>query len=448
MKYIVIFIMLFAAWNLMADVPEYYPLTTIAEDFGANWCTGCQQVFLGLDAAHAQTHFGEFISARLYTESGMLTNQDVLDRFDHYQVFGIPTVIFNGKTYLEGNIDDVASGAPIMEALAPYRFAASPLKMKVTSFNANSGLMHGTAQIVTPGFVLNDAQLFVYLVEDDVTDQDTHVTRQIFSETISLDAGELNFTAQFEIRDYFDNDKLWAAAFIQTENNTILQTAHSLPLPETHIRAAMDWSTEIVEDPAVSNYLSQPFWIFNLGMGSEFNTRIEVDDAPDDWYFNYCDEEGNCFPGGFAMPHVIPPNTAKAFHLNLMVYSSGIGKFRYVINSPALGDYSIPFEYRTSDMVSADDALAPQVSLSLHPNHPNPFKHSTTLRLSSDKPLTNAIIDIYNLKGQKVDSITLDNVKSGNNDLVWNADSSLPSGVYLQKLRGSDVPPQRMLLLK
>ena len=64
----------------------------------------------------------------------------------------------------------------------------------------------------------------------------------------------------------------------------------------------MDWSTEIVEDPAVSNYLSQPFWIFNLGMGSDFNTRIEVDDAPDDWYFNYCDEEGNCFPAALPCP--------------------------------------------------------------------------------------------------------------------------------------------------
>ncbi|MGI6198469.1 MAG: hypothetical protein ACOYIS_05040, partial [Candidatus Cloacimonadaceae bacterium] len=66
-------ILLLISISLAFATPDYYPLTSIAETFSTNWCSGCQEMYAGIDVLHDQMHPGEFISARLYTESGELT---------------------------------------------------------------------------------------------------------------------------------------------------------------------------------------------------------------------------------------------------------------------------------------------------------------------------------------------------------------------------------------
>ncbi len=89
MKYIATLILVLGI-SLLAALPNYYPLTSIAEDFSATWCGGCQLAFAGLDVVHANTHHGEFVSARLYTESADLSSPSVDDRFSHYEVSAFP----------------------------------------------------------------------------------------------------------------------------------------------------------------------------------------------------------------------------------------------------------------------------------------------------------------------------------------------------------------------
>jgi len=449
MKYIATLILLLGI-TMLAALPEYYPLTSIAEDFCASWCGGCQLAFAGLDVVHSQTHSGEFISTRLYTESADLSNPDVDARFTHYEVFGVPAVIFNGKTRIDGSNDQTSSGSVYREALRPYLHGASPLKINIATFNPATGVISGSVEMVSPTLSLTAEDLYIYLLEDNVTVQDTRVTRQIITQSITLSgAGNTyDFAATFTINPAYNQANLWAAAFVQMPNDSILQTGHTLPLPQVNVRAAFDWDSHIISDPSVQSYNSQPFWIFNLGTADNLNSRIEIDEAPADWYFNYCDEDGNCYPGNTPLAWSLGAGEAKAFHLNLWIGSSGLAKFRFVINSPSLGDYSIPFRFRTSDMVANDDPVLPVLNTSLGVNYPNPFSGRTSITVNAVKALDSATVEIYNLKGQKVDSVTMRDLKAGANLSQWQPSSDLPSGIYFQKLSGSAAPARRMLLIK
>jgi hypothetical protein len=80
-------------------------------------------------------------------------------------------------------------------------------------------------------------------------------------------------------------------------------------------------------------------------------------------------------------------------------------------------------------------------------NYPNPFNNSTIIkfRLAGESPVR---LDIYNLQGQKVESLLDGILSSGEYDVVWNA-GSVSSGVYFYKLDvGSRTSVKKMTLIK
>ena len=100
--------------------------------------------------------------------------------------------------------------------------------------------------------------------------------------------------------------------------------------------------------------------------------------------------------------------------------------------------------------VSADDNEM-ALSTNLFDAHPNPFSFSTTISFDlSRKDAKNAKIDIYNIKGQKVRQISIDDSRY---TIVWNGkdDSGKPvnSGIYFYKLEaGKYESTKRMILMK
>ncbi len=83
----------------------------------------------------------------------------------------------------------------------------------------------------------------------------------------------------------------------------------------------------------------------------------------------------------------------------------------------------------------------------LYPNHPNPFNSETTINFSL--PIRSDVtLEIYNILGQKVDKVHLNNLKSGNNSINYSADN-LTSGIYFYTIenRGLKITG-KMLLLK
>lgn len=95
--------------------------------------------------------------------------------------------------------------------------------------------------------------------------------------------------------------------------------------------------------------------------------------------------------------------------------------------------------------------LVPLVT-TLNQNYPNPFNPTTTIsyQLPEDGKVELAI---YNLKGQKVKTLTNETLDSGNHTAVWNGrddnNKSVSSGIYIYKMKTNDnEETKKMILLK
>jgi hypothetical protein len=85
-------------------------------------------------------------------------------------------------------------------------------------------------------------------------------------------------------------------------------------------------------------------------------------------------------------------------------------------------------------------------------NYPNPFNPETTLSFSLPND-SSVNITIYNIKGQKVKTLTDDFYTAGHHQIIWNGTNdtgqNVGSGIYLYRLKtGEKSLTQKMLLLK
>lgn len=90
----------------------------------------------------------------------------------------------------------------------------------------------------------------------------------------------------------------------------------------------------------------------------------------------------------------------------------------------------------------------------LYSNYPNPFNPSTTLSYSLSEP-QDVIIDVFNIKGQKIKRLFSGYVHEVNTkiNVVWNGDDStgenVTSGIYFAKIKtASFTKTAKMLLTK
>jgi len=425
--------MLISVAFLAAD-PVYYPTTAVIENFGASWCGGCELAQQGLSAMQSELYPGEVIIGRLLTESGEYSNAEVDTRFDYYEVMGLPAVIFNGKIRVDGASDDTVNGTEYLAAINNFRYLGSPLKMSVQSFDASSGAFSVLTEMVHDTIALEDASVVFYLVEDDVTAEFTQIVRSVQTESITLSgAGSSTLShASFSLDPAWIQANLWAFAFVQLPSKTILQAASTTPAPEYSVRAAIPFDNDLQSDDS-GTFFSPPFWIYNLGEVNDVTMHIEIISAPDNWYFNYCDEAGNCFPGTLNIPFSYTAGEAKSFDLNLDAVGNGTAKFNLVVESPQSGVYKVPFTF-TVGPISSSDPLASPVQISLGSSYPNPFQSEVSFELSSSKSGLSTALEIYNVRGQKLLELPAPNLQKGVNNISWKADH-LPDGLYFYRLK-------------
>lgn len=446
MKYIVLLIAILSFTLLNAEL-SYVPYTTVAEVFGSTTCGGCAISWTGMQEVHTQTHPGEFVTAKLYTQSGAFSTQEVLDRFDYYEVFGIPSVMFNGKIRVDGSGDGIVDGSRYLESLNQFRYSSSPLNVEISNFTTSPANLSGRIVMVSPTAQISNAKVVYYILEDNITDTQTNVVRRIMYDDFNL-SGQLNsftFSKDFAIDPSWNVANLWAIVSVQLDNKTIVQSASTLPQPTYQVRGAMNWNPNIV-GPANSFYSSQPFWIFNTGTADNFTTVIEVDSAPDDWYFNYCDEAGNCYVGDVQVPLYLGDGEAVPFHHNIIIGSPGVAYFRFVISSPNIGSYSIPFRYAVEGVANDDPTMSPG-ALQLGAMYPNPVTANARIVLNNSKNLNDAAIDVFNLKGQKVQSI-IAKLNQGDNLIDFQPNSALSNGIYFYRLSGTNHTPRKFILMR
>jgi hypothetical protein len=119
---------------------------------------------------------------------------------------------------------------------------------------------------------------------------------------------------------------------------------------------------------------------------------------------------------------------------------------------------SIEYESGTSDTIfvtpgtANEDGILDVVITELRSNYPNPF-NPTTIISYSVLNADNIIIEIYNIKGQRVKTLVNENKNTGHYQVTWNGtdDSgrSVSSGIYFYKMTTGDfVDIKKMMILK
>jgi hypothetical protein len=112
---------------------------------------------------------------------------------------------------------------------------------------------------------------------------------------------------------------------------------------------------------------------------------------------------------------------------------------------PEVGEsqFTLTIEYTA---LSTDNDLMPK-AFALHPVYPNPFNPTTMIRF--DVPNFSSVkMDIYNLKGELVESLINKTMKPGSHQVQWNP-INLSSGVYMVKFKsGQKTFTQKITYIK
>lgn len=94
--------------------------------------------------------------------------------------------------------------------------------------------------------------------------------------------------------------------------------------------------------------------------------------------------------------------------------------------------------------VSVDEDAS---AFSVSQNSPNPFNPTTTINFSTLEA-GNVAIDVFNVSGQKIDTISNEFMNSGSHSVVWDA-SGFSAGVYFYTVKSADITKtMKMTLLK
>ncbi|MDO9576702.1 MAG: FlgD immunoglobulin-like domain containing protein [Candidatus Cloacimonadales bacterium] len=111
---------------------------------------------------------------------------------------------------------------------------------------------------------------------------------------------------------------------------------------------------------------------------------------------------------------------------------------------------SIPSNSVTCVAMSSAEDIMPYNALFC--NYPNPFNPTTTIKFGLCEDL-NVVIDVYNIKGEKVRTLVNGELEAGYHSILWNgkddSGKNTASGVYFYKMKaGKFVSTKKMILMK
>ena len=108
----------------------------------------------------------------------------------------------------------------------------------------------------------------------------------------------------------------------------------------------------------------------------------------------------------------------------------------------------------TGTAVEEVEALGTPAEYALDQNYPNPFNPETTIQFAiPDRGSVHAIVQVYNLSGQLVNTLVNDVLEAGHYETAWDGTDSkgmeVSSGVYFYMLKAGDfVSSKKMTLLR
>lgn len=110
------------------------------------------------------------------------------------------------------------------------------------------------------------------------------------------------------------------------------------------------------------------------------------------------------------------------------------------------GSDSAPSNTVTITIVANEDEVLPAIADQMQV-YPNPLHNSAAVRWFSSKAAS-AVLTVYNMKGQKLESRSIEAAKASWNETLWNA-SAYANGIYLLRLQtGTQVLNHKVMILK
>jgi len=86
--------------------------------------------------------------------------------------------------------------------------------------------------------------------------------------------------------------------------------------------------------------------------------------------------------------------------------------------------------------------------LSIKGVYPNPVSATAELEIHSDKARSSLTLEVFNLKGQKVQQQEFYDIISGMNTVSLHPNSGMANGIYYVRIKGYDTKPQKIVLIK
>ena len=125
-----------------------------------------------------------------------------------------------------------------------------------------------------------------------------------------------------------------------------------------------------------------------------------------------------------------------------MVADTANGEFVVYVGTRGDGIY----RYKTP-LVGIDEEVIEKIpySLKLYQNYPNPFNRSTKISYNLPKP-NKVKIEVFNLLGQKVETLINHHMSAGSHEINFNA-RNLSSGVYLYRIESGEFQEVKKMVL-
>lgn len=291
--------------------------------------------------------------------AGRFGNADSDSRISYYHFTGTPSLMFNGTESIVGaGDDDQANAESYMAIVRDHSLDPAPVRISVDDFDASTGATRVSVRMYSESLSLDGENILFVLIEDDLAGENTHVTRQVLSDSISLSGAgaSTSFDETFDIDPSWDPASLHVVAFIQQADWKILQVGTDYETPSTMIRAIAPFA-RVIFGSSTSSHEFDPVSLVNVGQSDSFTIRAVIDEAPSpDWGVEIRDGDGELHSDQFSIDLDAEANTEIRAVVN--PGSEGSFKFHLEVSSPNLDKkLEIPMGFVTDniDVLLIDD---------------------------------------------------------------------------------------------
>ena len=267
-----------------------------------------------------------------------------------------------------------------------------------------------------------------------------------FAEVVEDDAGPSMgsgpYLWMFCEGDGYMNQLIWQAVTVQPGDTLRADGAFIDLSGGTLVQYWMELYLGLTEPPEAADYLDNKLFAFDAwatppcasDMDGMFQTDACVNNTTD---------------GLWIVPDTISTEDVTLYFVikTGIWQDGGLGVISYEVGLDSLSLVKVG----GASAVNSNPEALPS-GFTLHPNFPNPFNPSTTIRFTVNRSV-NIALSIYDINGRLVRSLMQESLNAGTYSTQWDGSdgqgNSMPSGVYLCQLKsGAVTQTQRMVLIK